>query len=168
VGNEKALAESGSAAVAELALCYILVRFLCSGKPFGVLFSLGAETECGVDRSLISPMNADAIEETPFDGRLEGQVISSPSSDKSSSNRCPRKAMAGGHLGGGDVDKAMEFLRTRILRFWAWYRRLTMLVLVLRLKPPLSRPAASHEEQPRISFSEGSTLRKKGLCSVKP
>ena len=100
MGNEKALAESVIAAVADPALfCLkadILVRFLCSGNPFGVLFRLGAETECGVDRSLISPMNADEIEEAPFDGRFEGEVISSPLSDKSSSNRCPRKAMAVG------------------------------------------------------------------------
>jgi hypothetical protein len=70
----------------------ILVRFLCSGKPVGVVFNLGADGAV-VGRSLISPMNAEAIDGTASEGSTELVLRSSSSSERSIVKRCPLKSM---------------------------------------------------------------------------
>ena len=87
---------SAAAGFADPPLCClnaeILVRFLCSGKPVGVVFNLGAEGAV-VGRSLMSPMKAEGTDGTETGGSIELDSRSSSSSEKSTVKRCPLRSM---------------------------------------------------------------------------
>lgn len=62
------------------------MRFLCSGKPDVVVFSLGAVGGAVDERSWISPMKAPGIDGAMLEGMDEEEPVSSSSSDRSSVN----------------------------------------------------------------------------------